>query len=329
MPRKLTFFPVLLLSCFSVACASGPTDELAQLPALPVAAPSVTVIETGEDAQVRAFNEVQEPATRTQSVEVISGLTQQLLTVEEQTTVPLTNADATSTYLTLDLTTYSDPKAPEAEDGVAATQRTDFVVSQASHSNLEHSQDVATNEGFLNAWFANPTGFVSSIKLLPPPGSEESGRQTVEQALLQLLSSNVIFPTTPIGIGGVWQVEQRVTGATTMQRTTTYTLKAVKGQQLQLDVAIEQRPARERLVIDNEIAGALDGTELEVIDAVTQSAGSITVDLASPLPVEGEIAATTRLVYRSATADNASHDVGHDVGHDVAQDITTAVRYGS
>lgn len=167
-------------------------------------------------------------------------------------------------------------------------------------------------------WRAQSTGAISTLKLMAPNGSQERGRQAVEQSLLAMASMNVVLPDEPVGVGGSWTVRNRVTGTSNMLRTATYTVTRLEGDAVDLDVHVEQRPTQQSLQIDNSVAGDLDGQTLDVESTSTTSQGSITLDLKHPLPTSGQVASTTRLVYS-----------GEDAAYRVVQDVTEAVTYGS
>ena len=167
------------------------------------------------------------------------------------------------------------------------------------------------------SWRAASSGRVDTLKLLAPPESSTTGRSIVESSLLSLMSASVVFPAEPVGVGGVWTVSSRVTGDTSMLRTTTYTVTGAEGDTVSLDVSVEERPTQPELTIDNEIAGDLDGATLTVENSSTTSEGSLTVDLRRPLPVSGRVSATTRVIYAGPRPEAR-----------VVQDITSAVEFG-
>ena len=100
-----------------------------------------------------------------------------------------------------------------------------------------------------------------------------------------------------------------------MTRTTTYTLLSREGDTLTLDTKVEERPQNNTLTIDGP--GELEGENVQVDSSRTTSEGQIVVDLNRPLPVSGQTAWTTRLIY------------GGDDKARVVQDITRAVQYGA
>ncbi|QYH19498.1 oxidoreductase [Corynebacterium aquatimens] len=218
---------------------------------------------------------------------------------------------------TLPLTLTASPAADPGEGEQPAARSVLVEAGAGKHSDLALGKEIASAEGFLMRWRAAETGLISTVQLLAPADSPEAGRQAVESALLRIMSAAVVFPEDPVGIGGSWTVEGRITGDTTMRRTTTYTVTRIDGTLIDLDVAVEERPTQQAIKIDNQVAGELDGQTLTVAGTSTTSEGKITVDLSRPLPVDGRVAATTRLVYSGE---------GSEFG--VVQDITSAVTYG-
>ena len=306
MSRLTAAVAAVALSLSLTACA-GEEDLIEGVPAFPVDEPGVTVVDTGEHARVLSYTENAEPWSTT--VAVSSGVAQ---TVGDQ----VRGGDVAITTLPLDISVGDAPEPGEGE--AAASRRIDFTVGSGKHSNLDIGQDVAATEGFRMSWRGDDSGKISTIKLLAPPEAPERGLQHVEPALLALITQNVVFPTEPIGEGGVWKVENRVAGDNTMLRTTTYTVESLIGSTVDLAVDVEERPSEKDMTIDADAAGDLNGQHIEVESSSTTSKGHITVDFSRPLPVSGEVEATTHLVYS-----------GGEQTTRVVQDITRAVRYGA
>lgn len=173
---------------------------------------------------------------------------------------------------------------------------------------LEVASDVATTDGFQAGWFSDNTGKVTSVNFAAPVDANDRGRGIAEEYLRTLVSSQVVFPEQPLGIGAKWSVEARVTLGSTMLQTTTYTLKGMDGDVLELEAEVQRRPAE----------GAIESgdTALKVLGSTTTSKAHLRVDLHQPLPTSGDVAATTRVVY------------GQDASPlRVVQDFTTAVKY--
>lgn len=302
------------------ACSGTEPDPLEGIPAFAVDTPKVTLLDAGSNPQqlrytdAAADTQAEEPWPIT--VEVSEGVTQAVAPQNGEVD-PEAPAGGDVMATTLPLSVTVSPAA-EPGDGEEPAARSVLVEAGAGkHSDLAFGQEIAAAEGFLMRWRAAETGLISTVQLLAPVESPETGRQAVESALLSIMSATVVFPEDPVGIGGSWTVEGRVTGDTAMRRTTTYTVTGMSGTTVELDVRIDDSPAQTTLRIDNQAAGDLDGRTLQVASSNTTSEGHVTVDLARPLPVDGQVASTTRLIYTGE---------GSEFG--VVQDITSAVTYG-
>lgn len=303
-----------VLALTLTACATE-DDTFEGIPVFPVDAPEVQLIDAGENPRVLEYSQELEAWDTT--VAVSAGIDQSTAAPgQDVDTEAPAGGDVNTTTLPLNVQVAPAP-APAAKEQ-DATRQVDFEVGSGKHSDLEIGQDVASAEGFLMRWRAGNAGTISTLQLLAPPDAAPRGLQLVEPALLTLVSSSVTLPQEPVGVGGSWSVDNRVAGDATMQRTTTYKVVSVEGDLVTLDVDVEEHPTERTLKIDNEVAGELDGQSVEVESAATTSEGQIVVDLTKPLPVSGQVAATTRLVYSG----------GNEKAR-VVQDITRAVKYGA
>lgn len=314
--RLLGATAVAAMLCAATACSSEPDDPLDGVPAFALDAPSITLDSAGENPQLLRYADTDtQPYDAT--VSVASGINQQAVPVTDTSFDPQAPAGGDVDETTLPLTVTPQP-APAPGDGETdAARRVLVEAGEAKHSDLARNEDIASAKGFLLGWRAAETGLASTVKMLAPEGSSEEGRQAVEQALLSILSATVVFPDDPVGVGGSWTVEGKLTGNATVVRATTYTVTGIDGNRVTLDVAVHERPVQDTLTIDNQAAGELNGKSLSVENASTTSDGELTVDLTKPLPVAGRVAATTRLVY-----------AGADSKFRIAQDVTSAVTYG-
>lgn len=293
------------------ACAAGEDDPLAGVPAFPVDAPKVSLLSAGENPRPLRYTDAAEPYDTV--VTVSSGIAQSAAGRDVDPAAP---AGGDVEEVTLPLTvTPADAGEPGSGEAPAARQ-VELQVGTPTHSDLAFNEELASAEDFLMRWRAAETGLISSVKMLAPKGSTEDGRRVVERSLLSLMSAAVVFPDAPVGVGGSWSVEGRVTGSASMVRTTTYTITAIEGGRVDVRAEVAERPTEQTLSIDNPAAGDLNGQTLRVESTATTSDAELTVDLARPLPVAGRVAATTRLVYAG----------GGDVR--IVQDVTSAVTYG-
>lgn len=293
------------------ACAAGEDDPLAGVPAFPVDAPKVSLLSAGENPRPLRYTDAAEPYDTV--VTVSSGIAQSAAGRDVDPAAP---AGGDVEEVTLPLTvTPADAGEPGSGEAPAARQ-VELQVGTPTHSDLAFNEELASAEDFLMRWREAETGLISSVKMLAPEGSTEDGRRVVERSLLSLMSAAVVFPDAPVGVGGSWSVEGRVTGSASMVRTTTYTITAIEGGRVDVRAEVAERPTEQTLSIDNPAAGDLNGQTLRVESTATTSDAELTVDLARPLPVAGRVAATTRLVYAG------EGDVR------IVQDVTSAVTYG-
>lgn len=270
------------------ACSSQDADPFAEVPAFDVDPGRVTLVNAGEgDKKVLAY--ATEGAEQTTGIETINGIYQGRVATDKV-----------------------DPDAPEPT-------ATDAQSLQLEATSTGATTDVVA-EGFRMRWSADPTGQINDVKLLPEEGSSDEDRERLERGLLQLLSTMPVFPREEVGEGASWTAEARTTGQTSMNRTTTYTVTKIEGSTVTLDLDIsEELPQGPSNFGPNPdgIEDDRDTVQLETESTSTTSQAEITVDLTKPIPVAGQNAATTRLVY-----------TGDEQDFKVVQDITTATRYG-
>ena len=287
------------------ACTSedtGPQTEAAV--GLPVDAARITVEDPGSAGKVLAYTgEGQQSVT----VEVAEGFDQSLMQADAVDVQAPAGGDVTR--LTLPLTGVTEGASEPAEGEREATRDVEFTLGRPSPDNLELAEDVHSAEGFRLGWRAEDDGQVSTVRLAAPTEATDDGRALVEQALMKLLSLPVIFPEVAVGEGATWSVDTRVTGDSTLLQTATYTITGIDGDRISLDVDVQQRPSLGALTME-------DGEPLNVLNSNTTSEGSLTVDLGSPLPVDGRVSYTTRVVYGGADSDVR-----------VVQDSTTSLAF--
>lgn len=169
--------------------------------------------------------------------------------------------------------------------------------------------DLASAHGFAFGWFGNDAGTISSVNFTAPTAANDQTRALTEQFLTAMVGLPIVFPTEPVGVGGSWTVESRITGQTPLLQTITYTVTGMAGDKVDLKTSVEQRPTLGSLDMD-------DGAKLAVLSSKTVSEGSLTIDLTRPLPTAGSVALTTRIVYGT-----------EDSEHRVIQDTSTKVAF--
>lgn len=304
-----------LAGCSEAGEEAGPEVESAV--GLPVDPARVTVQSTGTGpGQVLAFRDAGDTEDTEDdgapqqevTVEVADGFNQSLMqadAVDMQapaggdvaiTTLPLSGGTAVAEEI------EDDPESGEAVR--PATRDVELRLDRPSHSDLDLIEDVHSAEGFLLGWRGEDDGSVSTVRLAAPTGATDEGRAVTEEALMTLLSMPVIFPEEAVGPGATWSVDSRVAGESTLLQTATFTLLSVEGDRVELNVDVQQRPALGALNFEGQPgAEEMAGETLNVLNSNTTSEGSLTVDLTKPLPVEGRVAYTTRVVYGGEGSD--------------------------
>nr|WP_306428836.1 DUF6263 family protein [Corynebacterium sp. 76QC2CO] len=276
--------------------------------------PKVTLITAGTDAgelrELRYANTGEQQVTLALS-EGFSQNTWQAAAVKPIPPAPdLTSSELVTLSTQATATQAAGGGGEDGEDD--APERTvQLSFAQVEYDNLEQASEVRSAEGFGMTWFATSRGQISELSLQAPAAATDTGRAIAEQHLLRLISTQVVFPEEPVGVGAIWTVENRVSGEYSMLQTNTYTISSIEGDVVKLQVDVAQRPSLGALE-------AADGTTLNVMSSETTSASEITVDLGHPLPIAGQMAYTTRIVYGQEESEAR-----------VVQDQTTAVRFNN
>ena len=302
VPRIAAALGATALLALTACTSEQPDPTIEAAVGLPVDAARVTVVSTGTDTRVLSYADVD--AEQSVEVEVAEGFDQLIMRADAVDVQAPAGGDVTRLTVPLTGTTTV---ADEGER--PATRDVEFRVGRPSADNLELTDDIRSAEGFLLGWRAGDGGEVSTVRLAAPKEATDEGRALVEQALMKLLSLPVVFPEEAVGEGATWSVDTRVTGESTLLQTATYTITGIDGDRVSLDVSVQQRPALGALEME-------DGQSLNVLNSNTTSEGTLVVDLGSPLPVDGRVSYTTRVIYGGADSDVR-----------VVQDSTTSLAF--
>lgn len=178
-------------------------------------------------------------------------------------------------------------------------------------TNTDLNEDIATAEGFAWSTNADATGQRTQATLSAPEGATDSARASMEAAITEQIDTPVIFPAEPVGVGARWTVT--VAMASQGTRIITYTLKSKEGNRVVLDATVDQKPAVTSLSLSDldsalSEAGITTSTPstdpsqapetLDVANVTSATdAGTLTVDLTLPFPVEGSIDHSTTVTY--------------------------------
>lgn len=182
----------------------------------------------------------------------------------------------------------------ETADDTAANRSVKVTVGTPTYSDTTLNKELATAKGFAVSWAGDDTGRINSLTFSAPDNATDTARAATERFLQHVINLPIVFPSDDVGKDAKWKVESRVSGASTLLQTTTYTAKSITHDAVELDVQVEQRPAVSKLSItgpDGQPTG-----DLQVLNSTTNSKGTIWVDLNKPLP-EGDIQFTTTVHY--------------------------------
>ena len=144
------------------ACSSAEDDPVAGVPAFPIDAPSVTLVNPGENPEEVRYS----PDAEWDTAVAVSAGVDQHVAAPGEAEVADAPAGGNVNKTTLPLTvTAGEAPAPEGEEE-DADSRIDLVVGSGKHSDLDIGQDVAASEGFRMSWRTDDTGRISTLKLL-------------------------------------------------------------------------------------------------------------------------------------------------------------------
>lgn len=126
-----------------------------------------------------------------------------------------------------------------------------------------------------------PRGVVEEIAVTLPAGASQQSKQlfdSMEQALRQVMSP---LPDDEVGAGATWTVVMKVdTQALTVSQESTYTLRAMDGDKLEIDVSIVQKAPPQTMAPP----GLPEGTKVRLDRMDSTGAGKMSVDLTSVVP---------------------------------------------
>lgn len=295
-----------------VGCSSEPPVAVDEPVGATVDPARVAVTEPGENPVVLQYKDLGTEAQNVR-VEYFSAFDQHVedAAAVENTPELIAASGNDGGASTISSTLEAETAEPSNSDSERAIT---IKLGETSSDDLSQNEDLGTVTGFRLGWFANTNGQVSSVNFAAPTDATDGGRALVEQMYSAMLPTTVVFPTDPVGVGGSWTVDSRTSGASTMLQTITYTVTAIEGDVVNLDVSVAQRPSLGAIPFDD----SGEQKSLQVLNSNTTSAGNLTVNLANPLPVEGDVHYTTRVVYGEQSSQTR-----------VVQDSTTRVSYQS
>lgn len=348
LPARRTI-GALLITFACVACSNSATDPAPSSTDTSVEAavgvqaeiPRVTLTNPGEgQLQELRYSDAENAQSTTQQVSlaIAEGFAQQPWQADKVDPTAPAGGDVITLSATANATV--GPTDAELLEGGElsedATRHVQITFNDVEYDDLEQASEVRTIEGFQLGYYANTRGQISVLNLAAPADATDAARTIAEQYLLNLVSSQVVFPEEPVGVGATWTVDTRVSGETALLQTTQYELLSRDGDTIALKMEITRRPT----------LGAIQNgaTSLIVLSANTTTDAEVSIDLSKPLPDSGQIASTTRVVYGpetgaasaseteaagSGSAGSGSAGSG-SAGSDtrIVQDSTTAITFG-
>lgn len=305
----------MLLAAGLVLSGCG-SDSAPETAPVPLEVPKVTLVDAGDGA-AEVVEWADDGAEQETSIIVTQGFTQR---AEGEGADDSANTTTPDTRLEMPVTVTAsgtgEDRSAEAEVGVPFG------------SNAELNDDIATAEGFVAKWNGDATGRMLELEVGAPEDATDTARAGTEAALLQWARLPIVFPSEPIAPGAVWTVESHVGGDSSLRQTLTYTLESRDGDQVELDVEVEQSPTVTEL-------DAGDGLTLRVVDSGTETrSGELTIDLGSPLPTAGLIDYVTSVTYGDGAdegGDGAGEAAGTGNGESgarIVQQTHRAVQFG-
>jgi hypothetical protein len=267
---------VLLSACGSTAdepASDGGAPSTTEGISLPVTPVTTTLVNPGaEPRSVLAPRLDGEQAVR---LVTRSTVTQQ---IDDQAV-----QDFSTPELTLPLTA----EAPVSADDREVSLR----IGTATSADQRLTDALAPAEGSEAGLTVTDTGAVTALRLRPSDEALDSARAAIEQALNQAVYRSISFPTEDVGLGAVWTVEQQVISGVTLNQTTTATLTAREGDNVTVDLRVDQTPESTTLALPD------DAGELAIDSYAMSGTGRLEIDLTKPLPISGEVSVAGNQQY--------------------------------
>lgn len=159
----------------------------------------------------------------------------------------------------------------------------DLTLGELTTPDAATDELLAPAQGSHAGFTMDRSGAITALRLRPDPETDNKARSMIEQAFYQAVYRTVAFPGQPIGVGAVWKIRQQVMSAVALDQVTTATLVARDGDRLTVDVQVEQTPKSPVFELPSG-AGTLN------VDSYSlRGSGTVVVDMASPLPVDGSV----------------------------------------
>ena len=274
---------------------SNPSSSTAAA-AIEVPPVSVTLTDPGQEPRSTLGLRLGTAAPQQVTLTTQASIVQQ---IGEQDSVDLSSPEIS---VPLTATTTADSTRPAAQVALAVGTPTspDSILT-----------DSLTKEaGSSAALTVIPNAAVTGLSITANDAALDTARSAVEQALRQAVQLAVALPADPVGVGARWTVSQQLDSlGLPLRQDIATTLTAVDGSRVALAVTLSQTP------LANTWSVPGGGGQLSVDSYPMQGTGTVTVDLAAPLPVAGSLTLAGKQVYTSRGDGTVlSQDVTNRVG---------------
>jgi hypothetical protein len=134
----------------------------------------------------------------------------------------------------------------------------------------------------MNGWALVSTSGLELASALSPPAGMDPSDPLLDNMNESMNNVSSPFPTTAVGIGATWTVEQHVSNARmSLDQKAAYTLLSLEGGRATLEVRLEQSAPKQEMNLGKQ---AMMGATAHLDSLATQGAGSMQVDLARVVP---------------------------------------------
>lgn len=285
-PRPCVLAAALSLTAFVAGCgdssegASTVTASASTEVTVPVSAVSVTVVDPGSEP--RSAVRLTPPAGTAQNV-VLTTRSEVYQQIDDQP-----QQDFSTPELTMPLAATVEQAADES----SSSMMVDLVLGDVTSPDKTFESSLSQIAGSGAGLTMGANGSVSALRLAPGSAVPNVGRSALEQAFYQAVYRMVAFPDEPIGVGAVWETHQQVLSAgIAIDQVGTATLVSRDGDRVTVDVTVEQIPDQSMWELPNGQG------QLTIENYTMAGEGTLTVDPAKPLPVEGRFTVTGDQMY--------------------------------
>lgn len=238
---------------------------------VPVSAVTVELLQPGAEPRERI---TLRPAAGTSQHVTLTTSAQVFQQIDDQPA-----QDFSSPEITLPLTAQVSQTVEDAATGFTV----DLILGDITTPDATLGSALEASKGSGAGFTVSESGAVTALRLRPSPEAQNLARSAIEQAFYQAVYRTVAFPEAPVGLGAQWIVRQQVMSGIALEQTTTATIAARDGNRVTVDFTIDQKP------LDPVWPLPGDAGTLNVDQYAMTGSGSMTLDLALPLPVGGVI----------------------------------------